>query len=64
MAIRYEDECVSCPSEMGCLGISCPKRNVKHYICDECGEEIDVLYYLYGAELCADCVLETLDTVD
>ena len=39
--IRYEDECVGCPPEMGCLGSICPNRNVPHYFCDYCGEEVD-----------------------
>lgn len=39
--IKYTDECVGCPPEMGCLGDSCRNRNVPHYICDTCGEEFD-----------------------
>ena len=26
--IKYEDECVGCPPERGCLGSVCPNRNV------------------------------------
>jgi len=39
--IQYEDECVGCPPEMGCLGSMCPNRNVPRIYCDICGEEID-----------------------
>ena len=39
--IRYENECVSCPPEMGCFGSACPNRNVPRIYCDKCGEEID-----------------------
>lgn len=38
--IRFEDECVGCPPEMGCLGDGCRYRNVPHIYCDICGEEI------------------------
>ena len=41
MSIRYEDECVDCPPELGCLGSACPNRNVPYYICDMCEEELD-----------------------
>lgn len=39
--IIYEDECVGCPKEMGCLGDACSNMNVPHYYCDRCGEEFD-----------------------
>ena len=42
--IKYEDECVGCPPEMGCMGNSCPNRNVKHLYCDKCGEDCEELY--------------------
>ena len=61
--IRLEDECVDCPAEMGCMGKSCPNRNVQHLYCDSCGEEYKELYVLDGEELCSDCVLERLETV-
>ena len=40
MSKWYEDECVGCPKELGCMGNACPNRNVPHYDCDECGEEL------------------------
>lgn len=56
--IRYENECVGCPPEMGCLGSSCPNRNVPRYYCDECGEEMYKyeIYDVEGEELCLDCL--------
>lgn len=30
--VTYENECVGCPPEKGCLGSTCPYRKVKHYI--------------------------------
>ena len=61
--IIFEDECVNCPPEMGCLGDSCPNKRVPHYICDKCDEE-DTLYEFEGRQLCADCVLNELEEVD
>lgn len=57
--IRYENECVGCPPEMGCLGIACRYRNVPYIYCDKCGEEI--LPDTYGWDLdeeyhlCEEC---------
>lgn len=53
------NECVGCPPEMGCLGDSCPNRNVTRLYCDECGDETQ-LYYYDGQELCIDCITELL----
>ena len=58
-----EDECVGCPPEIGCLGSSCPYKNVVHYYCDDCGEETQ-LYYYDGKELCIDCIEKTLEKVE
>lgn len=58
-----EDECVGCPPERGCLGSSCPYKNVVHYYCDDCGEETQ-LYYYDGKELCIDCIEKTLEKVE
>ena len=60
---RYENDCVSCPKELGCLGSSCPMKNVLHYYCDECGDETD-LYDFDGEELCIDCIKERLKPVE
>ena len=55
--IKYQNECVDCPPEMGCLGSSCPYRNVRRVYCDKCGHEEDV--YEWGdEEWCFDCILE------
>ena len=67
MAIKYEDECVGCPPEMGCLGSACPNRNVPHYYCDgeDCGEEFlaNELYDYDGEMLCVDCLLKQFKKV-
>lgn len=58
-----ENECVGCPPDMGCLGSSCPYRNVERYYCDKCGAE-NVLYHWDDSELCAECVLKQLVIVE
>lgn len=59
---RIENECVGCPPEIGCMGSSCPNRNVVRFYCDKCGEET-TLYYYEDEELCANCILEKLEVV-
>lgn len=58
--LKYENECVGCPPNMGCLGGACPYRNVPVWVCDKCGEEAEELWKYEGEELCQDCLLETI----
>lgn len=58
----YEDECVGCPTYMGCLGQSCPNRNVPHIVCDHCRNE-DKIYEFDGEELCIECIIELLKEI-
>lgn len=60
---RIENECIGCPPEMGCLGNSCPNRNVIRYYCDNCGCE-EKLYYYDNEELCEECLLKNFEVVD
>lgn len=60
---RIENECVGCPPEMGCLGDSCPNRNVPHYYCDNCGNE-EKLYHYDNDELCEECLLKNFEVVE
>ena len=54
---KVENECCDCAvPAYPCMGDSCPKRNVVHYYCDECGVE-EMLYHFDGEELCGDCLL-------
>lgn len=62
--IRYENECVGCPQEMGCIGESCPFLNVPRLYCDECDDEQDVLYWWDDEQLCLDCVEARLERVE
>ena len=67
--IIYEDECVGCPKEMGCLGSACPYKNVPHYCCDSCGCEDDEFYTFFkgwGIDeeeiYCYSCVVKKITT--
>lgn len=62
--IRFEDQCVGCPTEMGCLGSVCPHMNVPVLICDECHEYVDDLYWYDGEQICEDCLLNHFDRVE
>ena len=58
--VRFEDECVGCPPEMGCLGSCCPNRNVRRLYCDKCEQEITKMYVIDGDEFCKDCAEDVL----
>lgn len=62
--IKYQDECVGCPPEKGCLGSSCQYSNIPYFYCDECGNETRSLYCFADTpsrELCHDCMTRELD---
>ena len=60
---KVENECVGCPSELGCFGFDCPNRNVVRYCCDNCKEETR-LYDYNGWQLCQECLLKEFDVVE
>ena len=60
---RIENECVGCPDGMGCLGVSCPNRNVPRFYCDNCGAE-ETLYEFEGGEFCIECIKDMLNVVE
>lgn len=62
MAIKYESQCVSC--RFPCRHEDCKNYKVKVLICDDCGEESDMLYRFGDEELCEDCVLKRLEVVE
>ncbi len=62
MAIRYENQCVSCG--FPCRYEVCRYYKVKLLICDDCGEEFNTLYRFDGEELCGDCVLKRLEVAE
>lgn len=54
--VKYENDCVGCPREMGCIGELCSYFRVPHFYCDVCGDESDDLY-VYGDEhVCKFCL--------
>ena len=52
---KYENECVGCPTEMGCIGDSCPYINVPRDYCDLCGYE-GAIYRIDSEDYCEDCI--------
>lgn len=65
MAVLIQNDCCGCATESyPCLGDQCKYRNVKHFYCDRCKEEVDELYYFDGDELCGECVLKGLEVVE
>lgn len=56
--IKHENQCVGCPTEMGCLGSSCPYMNVEVRCCEYCGDE--AYCCIDGEDLCEQCAEETL----
>lgn len=59
--MKLENECVDCG--LPCLGSSCPKRQVPHFYCDECGDEVK-LYHFEELELCSYCLLNKFSVVE
>ncbi len=51
--VEYENQCVGCPPNMGCLGNSCPNVNVPVFYCDECKDYAE--YRIDGDDYCEDC---------
>lgn len=62
--ITYEDECVGCHTELGCMGSACPYWNVKHLYCDKCEDDVEKLYKYGGEEICEDCLLKEFEVVE
>lgn len=56
--IEYEDMCVGCPPEIGCLGDACPNKNVPVPYCDECNTYAD--YIVEGKYYCEHCLREQM----
>ena len=60
--IRIESDCVDCG--LPCLYETCPHYKVTVYECDDCGYEVDKLYYYDGKELCIECIERKLERVE
>ncbi len=61
--IRIRDECVGCPSDMGCMGNSCPYINVPVHICDNRGCDCEAEYNIDGDEFCESCTIDYIKDV-
>lgn len=65
MAVKITNECCGCATDSHpCLGDICPNRYVKHYICDRCKDETDVLYVYEDEELCDSCLIKNFKRID
>lgn len=65
--VKYENQCCGCAvPAYPCLGKSCPRRHVKVYECDGCGEELDYgeLFEFDDKQLCIECIKEELTVVE
>lgn len=58
-----ENDCVSCPPDLPCIGKNCRYQNIEVYYCDDCGEQ-KILYEFDGEQLCIDCIAKRLDKVE
>ena len=58
---KYENECVGCPPEMGCM-ISCPYKNVPRDYCDVYTDRLADCK-LDGEDMCEDCANEYLQGI-
>jgi len=64
--VKIENDCVGCSvPAYPCLGSACPYRNVKHYYCDNCNDEVEEgeLYQYGNEQLCLDCIKNDLEVV-
>jgi len=54
--VRLEDDCVGC--QLPCLGSACPYKNVLHFYCDVCENEVEEgeLWDVDGTHMCEDCL--------
>lgn len=52
---EYENQCVGCPPEIGCIGSSCPYSNVPIDYCDLCGNE-GAEYRIDDEDYCESCI--------
>ena len=60
--VFYTNDCVDC--NLPCVYDGCMYYNVKHFKCDECGNEDVKLYYYDDCELCEECLLKRFTVVD
>ena len=54
-----EENCVGCPTELGCLGGACPYMHMHVDYCDECGDD-GAEYKIDGIDMCETCAKDYL----
>jgi hypothetical protein len=59
--VKFENDCCDCG--LPCSG-SCNLRNVPHFYCDGCNEEVDALYDYDGGQYCKHCLLQIVPKVE
>ena len=60
--VRIENDCCDCASALyPCT--DCGLKRVKHYYCDKCKDEVEVLYDVNGNQLCSDCTLKEFNII-
>lgn len=60
--IVVESDCCDC--DLPCIGSSCKHFKTVRFVCDDCEEDVDDLYYFDGQELCIDCIEHKLERVE
>ena len=61
--ITYENQCVGCPPDR-CAPEVCKRRHVPVLICDDCGDEVNMLWYGNdGGQYCKYCITGYLEKV-
>ena len=59
---KYENQCVGCPSELGCIGEACRYINTSIDVCDQCSGE-NAKYRIDGEDYCESCAKEYLQEI-
>lgn len=60
--IRVESDCCDCG--LPCIKSSCKYYEIIRYICDDCDDDVNELYYFDGKQLCVDCIVNKLERVE
>ena len=60
--IVVESDCCDC--NLPCIGSSCKYFKLVRYVCDDCKDDVDNLYYFDGLELCIGCVERRLERIE
>lgn len=59
--IVVNNECVGCEV---CQMPFCPETHVIRCFCDNCGNEVDRLFWVNGKQWCEDCIMGQSEEVD